>query len=247
MANSTCSVTDCDRGIKNKTLALCDPHYKRQWRHGDVQAHIPIPEPRRAPEPVVEYADGTRMCQQCDSRLPLSDFHNDAQSPGGKRKDCKTCRTAVETARHHADPERVRLRVAAHRNANLEHVRQTDMKRYERNKDKRIALAIAQSHVRRARQADLPYERGVTVPAMRKAQGDECCYCGVTMLFMSFPKGQRDPRQATLEHVLAISKGGSHTFDNCAIACWGCNSSKGNKTLDEWRANEQHPAQHRTA
>lgn len=235
MDNSTCSVDGCGRSIKNKTHKLCDPHYKRYWRNGDVQAHIPIPEPRKAPRPVIDFPDGTRICQDCDARLPLSDFHNDVQSPDGKRKTCKACRTAVETARHHADPERVRLRVAAHRNANREHVRRTDMQRYERNKEKRIAIATAQSHVRRARKANQPYERGVTVPALRKIQGDQCCYCGITMLFMSFPKGKRDPRQATLEHRLAISKGGAHTFANCAIACWGCNSSKGNRTLEDWQ------------
>ena len=59
---STCVVESCDRTIKNKTLRYCDPHYKRHWRYGDVQAHIPVPTPRKAPTAVND-RDGIRECE----------------------------------------------------------------------------------------------------------------------------------------------------------------------------------------
>jgi 5-methylcytosine-specific restriction endonuclease McrA len=39
----------------------------------------------------------------------------------------------------------------------------------------------------------------------------------------------------TLDHVIPLSKGGKHSKDNVVSACVHCNSSKGNKTLEEWR------------
>lgn len=233
-AKHTCSVHQCDRPIKNKARALCDAHYKRYWRTGDAQSHIPIPPARKAPVAVQDFMDGTRTCQDCSTRLPLSEFHNDARAPGGKRKSCKTCRISRETARYNAAPQEHRDRMRKYRTDNPERARAVDMQRYERHKDKRLALAIAQSHLRRARIAGQPYERGITVPALRRKHGDQCCYCGVTMLFASFPAGERDSRQATLEHVIPISRGGSHTWVNCALACWGCNIRKGAKSLADF-------------
>lgn len=38
----------------------------------------------------------------------------------------------------------------------------------------------------------------------------------------------------TQDHLIPLSKGGSHTADNIVPACLSCNSSKGNKDLDEF-------------
>jgi 5-methylcytosine-specific restriction endonuclease McrA len=40
----------------------------------------------------------------------------------------------------------------------------------------------------------------------------------------------------TLDHVIPLSKGGTHSKENVVPACAHCNSSKGNKTLEEWNA-----------
>ena len=49
-----------------------------------------------------------------------------------------------------------------------------------------------------------------------------CVYCG--------DEGK------TLDHVIPLFRGGSDTEDNLVVACKSCNSSKGTKLLDEWRA-----------
>jgi 5-methylcytosine-specific restriction endonuclease McrA len=38
----------------------------------------------------------------------------------------------------------------------------------------------------------------------------------------------------SIDHITPLAKGGSHTFSNIDFMCYSCNSSKGNKTLDEW-------------
>jgi 5-methylcytosine-specific restriction endonuclease McrA len=54
-----------------------------------------------------------------------------------------------------------------------------------------------------------------------------CYLCGNLTYreYESRPANQR----ATLDHIIPVSKGGSHTFDNVRIACWRCNSIKGNR------------------
>ncbi|MHA7210803.1 HNH endonuclease [Arthrobacter sp. MDT1-65] len=130
-----------------------------------------------------------------------------------------------------------RAYMAQRREDRPDHLRSLDNARYERDKDKRIALATEHSHLRRARLKDVASERGITVLALRKIHGDNCCYCGIEMDFNRGPRGTIAPDRATLEHVLPISRGGTHTWDNAALACHHCNTSKNAKTLDEWSPN----------
>lgn len=234
-----CTVNDCDRPIKNKANKLCDPHYKRLWRTGDVQAGTPLLTPRARPIPVRDFPDGTRECHTCSRRLPLSDFHADAKAPGGRRKTCKPCRIEVETARYWEDPESVRVRVKQYRAENIEVLRETERARYERHKPQRIALATEASHRRRASMYGRKHERGITTLALRRIDGDECCFCRITMVFASFPKGQRPDNLATLEHVIPLSKGGAHTWDNVALSCWRDNITKGAATQG-WTVRDGH-------
>jgi 5-methylcytosine-specific restriction endonuclease McrA len=48
----------------------------------------------------------------------------------------------------------------------------------------------------------------------------ECQYCGKTV----------DRKDATMDHVQPVSKGGKSTWENCTTACGPCNASKSNAT-----------------
>ncbi len=54
---------------------------------------------------------------------------------------------------------------------------------------------------------------------LRAAQGDRCAYCGCT-----FEAGT--PRRATVDHVVALARGGPDTRANCVAACQRCNELK---------------------
>lgn len=49
-----------------------------------------------------------------------------------------------------------------------------------------------------------------------------CAYCGVRVVKSVVYK----PNQATIDHVIPLSKGGSHAIDNVVTACQQCNSIK---------------------
>lgn len=53
----------------------------------------------------------------------------------------------------------------------------------------------------------------------------QCLYCGCTV----------NRKEATMDHVLPISKGGKTNFENIVTACGPCNFAKGNSMSPKWR------------
>ena len=53
--------------------------------------------------------------------------------------------------------------------------------------------------------------------------GHVCAYCGENVAL-------------TRDHVIPLTRGGSDNIENILPACQPCNSSKRNKTLEEWRS-----------
>lgn len=229
-----CTAEGCDADIQQRTMGLCDAHYKRVWRDPSADLSTPVAPARKAPVPVLDFPDGTRECQECRERLPLSGFHRDRKGPGGYRKTCKSCRIARETERYWASPEAVAKRVRVHRLENLESIRARESAYYEANREARIEKSLEHTHRRRASLYGERRDRGISRLALKRLDGETCCYCSVRMIFASFPRGERPDNQATIEHVVALSRGGTHTWDNCALACWRCNIAKGARDGD-WR------------
>ena len=60
-------------------------------------------------------------------------------------------------------------------------------------------------------------------------QGNKCYICGKDMLLETNDNNWY--RQATIDHVIPLSKGGSNSIGNYAMACTLCNHLKGDKIL----------------
>jgi hypothetical protein len=62
--------------------------------------------------------------------------------------------------------------------------------------------------------------------------GWRCWYCGVEL-----PQGPaRFDKAGTFDHLNPLSRGGDNSDANIVAACRSCNSQKGAKTLEEYRA-----------
>ena len=122
----------------------------------------------------------------------------------------------------------------AWREKNIEYARAYDSLRYERDREKRIELATKHSHVRRARLSKVETDQGLTRNALRKRDGDKCYYCHRVMDFSRAVGRKFHDLHATIEHLEPISRGGSHTFDNCVLACRSCNLTKNAGDIEEF-------------
>lgn len=58
--------------------------------------------------------------------------------------------------------------------------------------------------------------------ALMEKNGHKCAYCGAA-------------KKLTRDHKIPLSRGGRDDIENIAPACKSCNSSKGARTVEEWR------------
>jgi 5-methylcytosine-specific restriction endonuclease McrA len=86
-------------------------------------------------------------------------------------------------------------------------------------------------------------DRGTPKPATTKAEmkkrrwltrqliqkyGGLCCVCEEPVNLV-----HDDPRQASIDHIIPVSKGGTEALANLRLACASCNSHRGNDDISE--------------
>ena len=148
----------------------------------------------------------------------------------GRCKPCDVARRAAYRADNPADTEKERARVAAYRAANPEKTAEYRAANSEKiaagaaawraaNPDKLRAKSSMQRARKRTTQVDKinPYD-------IFERDGWACYMCLVTCIPGVKP---RTRFAAELEHVVPLSRGGTHTADNLACACYPCNKAKG--------------------
>lgn len=230
----TCRIDECH----NKSLAkeLCSKHYQRFRKHGDplyVEFEV---KARKA----IDHEDGTRTCVECEVRMDLKHFHKDMKASKGHRARCAACHTAASKSWYQENQPAQKEKASVRRIKFAQRIRIQDRERYERTKPKRLELASKHSQIRRARKVNAQYDKGISRKSLRKLFGDQCHYCGISMDFSGTTKaaGYKD-EHTTIEHLLPLSKGGTHTWNNVVLACRKCNIGKHNKTTDEWAAHKE--------
>lgn len=85
----------------------------------------------------------------------------------------------------------------------------------------------------RARRAGVPYVRGIKPEQVFARDGYRCHLCGC-----STPKrlrGKNQPTSPEVDHIVPLSAGGGHVWDNVACACRTCNIRKSSKPLGQLR------------
>lgn len=78
-------------------------------------------------------------------------------------------------------------------------------------------------HIRRAKKYGVRYERGITLDDVIAKYNGVCQICGEQTdagIFRKMP---------TIDHIVPMKLGGSHTMDNIQLACFACNSAKDNQ------------------
>lgn len=230
---SPCIVEGCTKNQHVKEM--CNQHYLMWKKHGD-----PLAGAYRMPfKKAINHQDGTRTCTRCQERLPNSSFHKDKGASDGLRAMCKKCRIKNVKDWYQENIDERRTKQTAKRRANVEVERQRDNERYERDREKRIALATEHSHRRKARKLNTVIEKGISILSLKKRHGTECYYCGKEMDFKKGVGRKFNNDMATIEHLIPLARGGEHTFANTVLACRFCNISRGAKSQEDFEKYRQ--------
>lgn len=75
------------------------------------------------------------------------------------------------------------------------------------------------------------FDADIDIYKLIERDGEQCYLCGDTVLFNLH---YNDPKYPTIEHVLAIKNGGTHSWDNVKVACRECNTRKSTILVEEF-------------
>lgn len=70
------------------------------------------------------------------------------------------------------------------------------------------------------------YEEGITLKRVRAKYNDVCQICGLLVDDSAIENGHIKRLYPTIDHIIPLSKGGSHTWDNVRLAHMSCNAGK---------------------
>lgn len=196
----------------------------------------------------------TKRCWMCGEEKPLASFSRRAKSKDGLQGHCKPCAVASSKKYHEDNREQ---RNAARRDwlrRNPEKAREykrrfhethpgyaaRKMKEWREKNPEKLAEQRARHpdyyrewraknpdkviewvHVRRARIANAPEIRTVKRLEIAERDGWKCHICGKRVTKKNW----------SLDHLVPLSKGGSHTPENVALAHRICNSRRGRGCL----------------
>lgn len=174
------------------------------------------------PRFVPEHSLDKKTCTVCKESKPRDEFHLIRRGLMARSSRCKACgkaqtyewraknrATAAKIQRDYRNrhPERVKAAVDAWLAANPD---------YERERSSRRAKQNPEIHAARARAHRLKKTRCEVAAILNSP----CAYCGGVA--------------TEIDHVVPLSRGGGNEMTNLAPACRRCNSSKGNRSLEEW-------------
>lgn len=212
-------------------------------------AEVAASEPDRLVRVNLIRTDPTQTCVKCGEAKALAEFEgrNDRDRGPNIRRDCRECRKTASKSYYYQHVvyrdqgsltyEQIRMKRRASSRAS--YARMTP-ERKERSRNRRQAWLQRTPEVMRALRAK---RRAAEVAAPGRCSAEQlearfavygycCAYCGV-------------PAEAA-DHVIPLNCGGSNWPANIRPSCTSCNSSKGDKSLLVWKA-EQSAARSSTA
>lgn len=187
---------------------------------------------------------GFKWCARCKSVKPLDSFYRDSGRKDGRYPRCKACCSAHQSeqrkAYYQANKETINAACRAYYAANKEarteaatqfhrehpEVNRAATKKWRANNPDKVADF---SRTRRARiLGSVGTHTTEDILQMVRDQHGLCAYCECQL------EGGYE-----VDHMVPLSRGGSDSWENLAIACPPCNRSKNAKTVEEFIAKRR--------
>lgn len=189
----------------------------------------------------------SKPCSRCKQIKPFTEFNKKSSSSSGYNSACRECANAMKRDMTPEQRARKNEKNRAYRAENPEAVKATNRKQYLNKRTERIASAslwiennrelhasYQRNNAHKHRERNAAYARArrakkklngiyvITLEEVKNLISQPCFYCG---------KGTK----STIDHVIAIERGGVDGIGNLVPACKSCNSSKSALTIMEWR------------
>lgn len=174
-----------------------------------------------------------QTCNKCFVEKPLSEYYKYARNSSGHEYSCKDCRKIYRSNlwREHKDEMYSRNRKWAKANPHKFYEYQKNQGREKLSANHRKWASKNREHLRdkaNKRRAMIAnngiYE--ILPKHMKLLYASPCIYCGAT-------------ENISLDHVIPVSRGGTHGIGNLVSACLSCNSSKHNHFITEWKKRKR--------
>lgn len=98
-------------------------------------------------------------------------------------------------------------------------------------RESRKRRGVRDTHRHRARKFGLAYDPSITLKKLVERDGLKCAICGEMCDWNDHSWSKYSgPMYPSIDHIIPMSKGGGHTWDNVQVAHIICNSEKGDST-----------------
>lgn len=156
-----------------------------------------------------------KYCSKCHVLKPVTYFNNSKKTKDGKREACRDC----EKIAHKIYRKNNAHKMTSYADLSDEQRRKNIESVKKWNKAHKAERTLAMAKRRALKRQNGCYV--VTPKEINKLQNMVCLYCGST--------------GGEIDHVIPLSRGGTHSIGNLVAACKPCNASKNNRTITEWK------------
>lgn len=176
-----------------------------------------------------------QQCSICKEQKPLEQFHKNKNKKNGVSVTCKPCAINRSRSWEKNNPDRVNENSRKQYHKDIEKSRKNRRARvnrwYSNNSEKVIAKTRAwniknpeSKRISEQKRRSAKIGNGVfkiSKKEILKIISSACVACG------SYDK-------ITMDHIIPLSRGGTHSIGNLQPLCFSCNASKNNRTMTEW-------------
>ena len=164
-------------------------------------------------------------CTKCKQTKPSTEFNRCNIKVSGLQEKCRDCDNSWTKTWSKENSEYRSVYHADWYEINKEDKKRKNREWFRLNPGKQVQY----DHKRRSRVYDAFVEE-VSYEVLRERDGDGCFVCGQKIDFtLVYP----DPMYRTLEHIVPLSKGGEHSYNNTALSHLVCNQRKNAKIVDK--------------
>lgn len=161
-----------------------------------------------------------KVCTLCKKEKPYKLFALSNKTKSGFGSRCKSCESERGKIRYQEIKDQAKQNARLYRNVN--HSKRLDIERKSRlkNKEKNRPSKNARQSIRNKTLSKTPFL--ILEKELQKIYSSPCFMCGCK-------------ENQSLDHIIPISRGGTHSVGNIMTLCKNCNASKHSRTITEWK------------